>query len=120
MGHELQASKEAMTKAPKAKKPRSFYEKALTEAERVRLPRAMEVEGLDEEIALLRVKLVSLLETHPEDMDMLIKCVNLLVRGVAIKYRLSPQSAETLSQKIMAVIKELGGALIPEESHEAG
>ena len=38
-------------------KPRDFYEEALSQAERVRLSQAKQIQGLDEEIALLRVRL---------------------------------------------------------------
>ncbi|MDE2860184.1 MAG: phage portal protein [Chloroflexota bacterium] len=42
--------------------PGAFYEEALSRAERVRLSRARQLQGLDEEIALLRVRLGRLAE----------------------------------------------------------
>jgi hypothetical protein len=46
--------------------PRGFYSRALDEAEKLELEEASHVEGIDEEIALLRVKLRELLEEQPE------------------------------------------------------
>ena len=92
----------------------SFYTQAVSEAERLLLDEAMEIEGLDEEIALLRVKLLSALSEHPENTDLLIKGVGMLVRAVGTKYRLSKKARENLTDAITDVLKEIGGALYPE------
>ncbi|MGD0765233.1 MAG: hypothetical protein ABR978_02870 [Dehalococcoidia bacterium] len=47
----------------------SFYESALSAAERENLPQARDVEGLDEEIAVLRLRLRSVLKEHPDNMN---------------------------------------------------
>ena len=44
-----------------------FYSKVLDEAERLDFELATGVEGIDEEIALIRVKIKSLLERDPEN-----------------------------------------------------
>ncbi|MBI4300979.1 MAG: hypothetical protein HY664_00040 [Chloroflexi bacterium] len=97
-----------------SKKSPSFYEVALTEAERIRLPQAREIEGLDEEIALLRLSLRRLVVEHPEDMELLLKGVGMLVRAVATKYRLSQKAEDDLYQSVLGVLKGIGGALWPE------
>ena len=98
--------------APRAKKAKKgFYAEALSEAERIRLPEAREIEGLDEEIALLRVKLTSTLEEQPDNMPLMLRAVDLLVKAVAAKYRLSQKSQENLAQAIDGVLKEIGAAL---------
>ncbi|MBI4289775.1 MAG: hypothetical protein HY671_15270, partial [Chloroflexi bacterium] len=63
-------------------KPRSFYTDSLTNGEKERLPDARKVEGLDEEIALLRVKLNQLVGKHSDDTDGLVKTVRLLLQAV--------------------------------------
>lgn len=88
-----------------------FYEQALSEAERLRIPRARQMEGLEEEIALLRVRLLRLAQEHPEQFELLLKGVALLVRAVATKYRLSPQSQEDLSRSLAGVITSIGTQL---------
>jgi hypothetical protein len=70
------------------RKPRRFYERALEEAERCELPAALEIEGVDEEIALLRLRLRTALEEHPEDLPLMFRGVELLTRAVTARYRL--------------------------------
>ena len=97
-----------------AVKPTDFYASALTEAERLRLPEARSVDGLDEEIVLLRVKLYQAALEHPEQFELLLKGVNSLVRLVAMRYKLSDKPAQELSESIAGVIRGVGGALYPE------
>ena len=92
---------------------KGFYAQALSEAERVLLPEAWEIEGLDEEIALLRVKLTRALEEQPDNMPLMLRAVDLLVKAVAAKYRLSKKSREDLADAINEVLKEIGIALLP-------
>ena len=97
-----------------------FYASVLAEAERTALEAAREMEGLDEEIALLRVKLQTALAERPEDHDLLLKGVALLVRAVATRYRISGPAQEDLYQSIVGVLKGVGAALLPEEGPDAG
>ncbi|MFQ5874693.1 MAG: hypothetical protein ACE5JL_12980 [Dehalococcoidia bacterium] len=90
---------------------RSFYASAITEAERLRLPDALEIEGLDHEIALLRVRLGRLAEEQPENTTLLFKGIELLVKAVAARYRLSKKSKDDLSEAIEGVLTSIGGAL---------
>ncbi|MDO8531414.1 MAG: hypothetical protein Q7T26_04485 [Dehalococcoidia bacterium] len=101
---------------PRGKSGRSdaapgFYEAALSEAERVRLPRARKVQGLDAEIALLRVRLERLAREHPENVEMLLKGINVLVRAVAVKYRLSPKAEKDLASSLAGALRSVGAAL---------
>jgi hypothetical protein len=50
-----------------------FYSQVLDETQQLHLDRALEVEGLDEEIGILRVKLLSLIENHPDRFDQLLE-----------------------------------------------
>ena len=95
--------------------PGAFYEDALSRAERVRLSRARQLQGLDEEIALLRVRLGSLVEEQPENVELLIKGIGMLVRAVSAKYRLSPRSEKDLYQSLLGVLQGVGSILLPEE-----
>lgn len=93
---------------------RSFYDQALTDAEAQDLPSAQEMSGLDEEIAVLRLKLRSALEERPEDVKLMLKGVELLVRAVSAKYRLSTKDKEDLSESVRGVLRDIGGPLYPE------
>ena len=103
------SDKRSRTKAPTSKK--GLYQRALSEAEQVLLPEAREIEGLDEEIALLRVKLTSALKEQPQNMPLMLRGVDLLVKAVAARYRLTAKSQENLAQAIDSVLKEIGIAL---------
>ena len=89
-----------------------FYQESLSEAER--WERARQMEGLDEEVALLRVRLKETLEERPQDMQLIAKGVDLLVKAVAAKYRLSPKAQRELSDSIAGVVRGIGTALYPE------
>ena len=91
-----------------------FYEDALSEAEQALLPAARELEGLDAEIALLRVKIQTAVAEHPENLPLLLKGVALLVRAVAAQYRLSQRAEDDLYQSILGVLEGIGGVLQPE------
>jgi hypothetical protein len=89
-----------------------FYRAALTEAEK--WERARQMEGLDEEVALLRVRLKEALEERPQDMQLIAKGIDLLVKAVTAKYRLSPKAQRELSDSIAGVVRGIGTALYPE------
>jgi hypothetical protein len=93
---------------------RSFYGQALTEAEAHDLPVAQEMSGLDEEIAVLRLKLRSALEERPEDTKLMLKGVELLVRAVSAKYRLSTKDEADLAEGVRGVLRDIGRPLYPE------
>jgi len=94
--------------------PHGFYEAALSRAERVRLPGARRLEDLEEEIALLRVRLLRALEEHPENFPLLLKGMSLLVRLVATQHRISPKGQQRLGEQLAQVINSLGEQLFPE------
>lgn len=102
--------KKAAARSKKSK--RGFYKQALSEAEQILIPEAREIEGLDEEIALLRVKLSTALAEHPDNMPLMMRGVELLVKAVAAKYRLSKKSQDNLAEAIDGVLKEIGAALL--------
>lgn len=92
----------------------SFYRSALSEAERLALSEAAEIGGLDEEIAVLRVKLRTAIEENPQDVKLMFKGLELLVKALAARYRLSQQAEGELSERVEAVLRDLGAPLYPE------
>jgi len=108
------AKREGKKRAPRSK--RGFYEQALSEAERVLVPEARDIEGLDEEIALLRVKLSTALAEHPDNMLLMMRGVELLVKAVAARYRLTKKSQDNLAEAIDGVLKEIGAVLFDLEA----
>ena len=63
-----------------------FYSKVLDEKELADYERAINLEGFDEEIALMRVKLISLIERDPENVRLISQAINSLVKLVIAKY----------------------------------
>lgn len=109
--------------ARRARRPRAarFYEEALSQAERLDLEAARRVEGLDEEIALLRLQLKRALEEQPQNLQLMVKGMELLVRAVSARYRLSKEAQQDLSDNIVGVIEGIGAQLFPEGlSHAQG
>jgi len=92
---------------------RNFYGPSMSEAEQEALEAAHEVEGLTDEIAMLRVKLMTAIDEHPENLKLLEAGINMLVRAVAAQYRLSPKAKGELADSITAVLNNLGDQLLP-------
>jgi hypothetical protein len=103
-----------MARKAKKKAADAFYAQALSEAEQVELRQAWDVEGLDEEIALLRLRLKQMLREHPENMPLLLRAIELLVKAVGARYRLSKEAKENLTDAVTGVLKEVGVAVLPE------
>ena len=91
-----------------------FYGSALDEAERVQLDNAAGVDGLDAEIAVLRVKLRQALSERPEELALMLRGIELLVKAVSARYRLSPEAEEDLASSLAGVVRGVGGQLFPE------
>jgi hypothetical protein len=88
--------------------PRGFYSLALDEAERVGLEEAFQVEGLDDEIALLRVKLRALLQAEPERIDLHFEAANVIARLVKTRYQISREERKSIRESIQRVLTEIG------------
>jgi hypothetical protein len=80
----------------------------LSEAERAGLPFALEIEGMDEEIALLRLRLRRALEERPDDLDLMLKGVSLIAKAVATRYQLSKRAEHDLAGSMANVVRSLG------------
>jgi hypothetical protein len=84
-----------------------FYSRVLDEAERLDFEQATDVEGLDEEIALLRVKIKSLLVHDPENIRLIMQATNTLVRLVRTRYSISQDDKKGLKEAIVNVLKDV-------------
>lgn len=93
---------------------RDFYGSALDAAERIELEAAEEIQGLDKEIAVLRTKLRSVLVKRPDDLPLMLRGIELLVKAVSARYRLSKEAEENLSESLAGVVRGVGGLLMPE------
>jgi hypothetical protein len=96
--------------APKGKrnaKGYGFYAKVLDEAEKLDFERAAGVEGIDDEIALLRVKIKSILEKDPENIRLIMAATNALAGLVKTRYRITREQRKGLKEAIGNVLREV-------------
>jgi hypothetical protein len=100
------ARENAPTRNQNAAKP-GFYARALNEAERMELEEAATIEGLDNEIAILRVKLRQLLEQYPERVDLQMRAVNMLAQLIRTRYNITTEQKKSLAQAITTVLQEV-------------
>ncbi len=84
-----------------------FYSKVLDEAEKLDFEIAAGVEGIDDEIALLRVKIKSVLEKDPENIKLIIKATNTLAGLVKTRYRITKEQRTGLREAIGNVLREV-------------
>ena len=88
-----------------------FYSRALDEAQKIQLDEAREVEGIDEEIALLRVKLLTLMDEHPERIDLQMLAAATITRMVRTKFQISAGGNRSLKDAIGKVITDIADPL---------
>ena len=86
---------------------RGFYSRVVDEAERVELEEALQVEGIDEEIALLRIKFRELAESQPERIDLHLKAAETIARLVKTRYQISKEQKKSLKEAIAKVLTEV-------------
>lgn len=101
-----------VVRTPRKSDKRRFYEQVLSEAERTDLGVALKVDGFDEEIAALRLRLRSAMEHRPGDLPLMLRGMDVLRRMVASKYGLSRGDRRGLSsafaQETLRRVEERG------------
>jgi len=84
-----------------------FYSKVLDEAEQLDFDLASSVEGIDDEIALLRVKIKSILSSDPENIRLIMQATNTLSRLIKTRYNISREQKKGLKEAIGNVLKDI-------------
>jgi len=84
-----------------------FYSKVLSEAEKLDFESASGVNGIDDEIALLRVKIKSVLEKDPENIKLIMQATNTLAGLVKTRYNITKEQRKGLKDAIKNVIKDI-------------
>jgi hypothetical protein len=99
--------KRGAPKGNQSARKHGFYARVLDEAERLDFELASDVEGIDDEIALLRVKIKSLLENDPENISLLMQATNALAHLVKTKYNISKEQRKGLKAAIGNVLRDI-------------
>ncbi len=84
-----------------------FYSKVLDEAEQLDFELASGVNGIDDEIALLRVKIKSILEKEPENIKLIMQATNTLAGLVKTNYNISKEQKKGLKEAIGNVLRDV-------------
>ena len=95
-----------MPPSPQAPSRDPFYASKMTRIDKKRLADAHNVRGLDDEIALLRLKLDDVIDNDPDNVPLIFKGADLIVRAVAAKTRVSKDSPEDSEQGIYNMLKD--------------
>jgi len=84
-----------------------FYARVMDEAEQIDFEIASGVEGIDDEIALLRVKIKSILSHDPENIKLIMQVTNALARLVRTRYNITRDQKKGLKEAIANVIRDI-------------
>jgi len=88
-------------------KENSFYTRVLDEAEQLDFELASGINGIDGEIALLRVKIKSILTRDPENLKDIMKAADTLAKLVKTRYRITKEQKKGLKEAIGNVIRDI-------------
>ncbi len=107
MKKESTTKKRGAQKGNQNARKHGFYSKVLDEKEQAAYDQAIFVEGIDEEIALLRVKMISLLERDPENIRLISQAANTLIKLILIKYNVDKNDPKSKKEAIFTVLKDV-------------
>jgi hypothetical protein len=86
---------------------RGFYGPALDKTAGIMLEEAGGVDGLDQEIAILRLELRNIIRTEPDRYELHLKTANTIANLVKIRYSISKEQKKCLKEAITKVFTEL-------------
>lgn len=107
------AKSPAQTTSTRRRAKANFYERALSEAESEYLKRAGNMDGLDDEIAVLRAKILTALEDRPDDLPLLMKGIGTLSSTLAARHRLADKAEQDLFDNLVGTLRGLGEQIFP-------
>lgn len=94
----------------------NFYRRLTAEVDPAMLAAAARAEGLDDEVAIVRVLLGRHLAEHPENLELTIKGMHLLVRMVTAQHQLSGADAAELNERVDQVARHFAAAVFGQEA----
>ncbi len=84
-----------------------FYSKVLDEEDQLDFEQATRVEGLDGEIAMLSVRIKSVLRHDPDNIKLIAQATNALARLFSTRYNISKNDKNGLREAINNVLKDV-------------
>ena len=107
MAKKQSQSKPGAPKGNQNARKHGFYSRALDEAEALQLEEARGIDGLDEEIAVLRIKLRELILNHPDNIELALEAANTIARLVRTRYNITKEQKRSLKDAITKVLTEI-------------
>jgi hypothetical protein len=86
---------------------RDFYTRVMDEAGQLDFELAAGVEGIDDEITLLRVKIKEMLASDPKNIERILKMTETLARLVKTRYQIDKEHKKGLKEAIGNVLKDV-------------
>ncbi|MBI2850267.1 MAG: hypothetical protein HYX80_04390 [Chloroflexi bacterium] len=83
-----------------------FYSMALSEVEKLELEQAVGVEGIDAEIALLRVKLKRVLEKEPQNIKLIMQAMDMLAKLLKASETMTPKQKSKVEKAVNNVVRD--------------
>ena len=99
--------KRGAPKGNQSARKHGFYSRVLDEAEQLDFELATGVEGIDDEIALLRVKIKSILANDPDNIKLIMQAPNALARLIRTRYNISKEDKKGLKEAIGNVLRDV-------------
>ena len=88
-------------------KRRGFYSRVLDEAGWLDFELASGVNGIDDEIALLRVAIKSILEHEPENIKLIMEATSTLARLLKTRYDITKEQKKGFKEAISNVLRDV-------------
>jgi hypothetical protein len=105
---EIERRKKSVQKSNQSLEKETLYEKVLDEAERLDFEQASGIEGIDDEIALLRVEIKRAMSGGDvSNLKLLISASNTLERMIKTRYQISGDKRKGLKQAIYNVLRDV-------------
>jgi hypothetical protein len=83
-----------------------------------RLYEALDIDGIDFEIALLRDCLRAYVQADPPNLNLFVKAIDQLVRALRVRYHLSEEQSRKVSEKMTATLASLTEQLLGKEAED--
>jgi len=84
-----------------------FYSRSLDDTEQIDFALATEVEGIDDEIALLRVKIKSILRNDPDNIKLIMQATSTLARLIRTRYNIGKEDKRGFTEAIGNVLRDV-------------
>lgn len=107
MDNEKTEKKRGGQKGNQNARKHGFYSHVLDDKEKAEYEKAVLVEGIDEEIAMMRVKIISLIDRDPENIKLITRAINTLLNMLKTKHMISKKEGFDLKEAAGYILKNI-------------